>query len=57
MCIDDKSFTTTIDRSLQFCARVPLQNKKVENIYKALEIFLHHYNVSGLYVDQIHEDR
>ena len=48
---------TSIDRSIRFRGLVPMKSKTKDEIYKAIDVILRHYNKAGFRIKTIHCDR
>ena len=57
MFIDKSVFLVSIDRSLKFCASVPLKDWNAEEIYGGLDVILRHYNNEEYEINKIHCDK
>ena len=56
MLVNRQPMLTTIDRSIKFRGLVPLNSRKKNELYRALDVILRHYNKSGFKVTKIHCD-
>jgi hypothetical protein len=55
--INKQGFLTTIDRSIKYRSVVPIEDKKIEEYHRAIDVVLRKYNHAGFVIKTIQCDR
>ena len=56
MFINGQPMLTTIDKTIKFCAVVPIDSRVHSEYFRAIDVVLRHYNKGGFIVRKIHCD-
>lgn len=56
MYVNSVLFLTSIDKTIRFRACVPLDSRKHEELLRAIQTVVRHYNQSGIFTQKIHCD-